>query len=171
MVLKLISWISKRENITFLIAVVGFGLSIFNFVENRISNRKKLNFSIEYTYNEAEYLFLVTTITNCSRIPITLTSGKFIIHGQEHRIGKQRLTLFTYLYPEKRGKQTEQSEVFPIKIEGLDYIRCLFATDEFPINQPTQCNIHLETNRGSIKLKEIFPAPIDSLKELLQYLK
>lgn len=168
---NLITWMGSRENITFLIAVVGFGFSIFNFVENRIANRKKLCFSIEHTYIELQHLFLLVTITNCSRLPITLTSGKIVVHGQAHHIGKQRLALFTYSYPEKRGKQHEQSEVFPLKAEGLGYMQCLFETDEFSIDQTTPCEIYLGTNRGRIKLSGILPQPIDSLEELLPRLK
>ncbi|WP_346704921.1 hypothetical protein [uncultured Agathobaculum sp.] len=91
--------------------------------------------------------------------------------GKEYSIGKRRINFFEYLHPEKRGKVFENSEVFPLKIECLDYIRCTFEADKFEFNSSTPYVIHLGTNRGYAQFNGTLPETTNSVKEFLQYLK
>ena len=37
---KMVEWLNVRDNVTFLIAVASFALSIWNFASDKIKNRK-----------------------------------------------------------------------------------------------------------------------------------
>lgn len=42
---KMVEWLNVRDNVTFLIAVASFALSIWNFASDKIKNRKNLMLS------------------------------------------------------------------------------------------------------------------------------
>lgn len=47
---KAVEWLNSRENVTFLIAIASFGLSIWNFLSDKIKNRKNLEIEVQNVF-------------------------------------------------------------------------------------------------------------------------
>lgn len=115
----MIKWI--QDNFTSIVAATGFLISIYNFAEARIANRKNFQFTIEHTHVVQGRLLLIVSVVNRSRLPVTLTSCRLFLDGKEHRAGARSTIWYTYNDPVIKGRTGERTTAFPIKLESLGY--------------------------------------------------
>lgn len=165
------TWISDHNNVTFAIAAIGFLFSIFNFIETRLANRKRIEFSIKCSFMLKNDFFLVISVINKSRLPITLTYCTLTIDGHFYQVGKRSICWFMYEYPDKKGKPNETTDIFPIKIEGLDYFSGTLNIPDWNSASSSTYKLKLGTNRGHITFKGKLPQVTSSYSEILNCLK
>lgn len=167
----MVLWMKSRENITFMIAIIGFALSLYNFAVVLIERRKSIVFSICHAYEVQGRLLLIVDIVNKSQLPITLASGTIFIDGDTFKIGQKSTTWFTYADPIAKGRTGEKTEIFPIRIEGLGFFRGALEVSDCTAKTQNECIIELGSNRGKIRARVDMPKSFTSYRELLQYLK
>lgn len=73
--------------ITFIIAIISFGISIWNFVETRLQNRVNLaveckDFIIAENFNR-QPLYIALSIVNKSRLPIAVSRAFITVNGEK----------------------------------------------------------------------------------------
>ena len=158
---------NTMDKITFGIAVVGFLLSVYNFIEGLIAKSRRITISMLGMCRCGDCLAILLVITNKSRLGISLTSGK--IDGTA--FGETRETVFTYANPELAGRSTVKTTIFPIHLEPLSATRLLLLVEERDLPIPSPCVIRLGSSRGKISKKLCPPfVPVDFPK-MLKYLK
>lgn len=160
--MKIMDWI------TFGIAVIGFCVSIYNFIETRIYNAKHLDVKVKYTFKTSGVLLIVVEFVNKSRLNISVTSGSF---NGEHTFGEISTMFFTYKDQSKAEKVSEHTKKFPIKIEPLSAVTVLMETDAWNPELPKSYEILLGTSRGFIRRSIEMPLNFDDWKCLLKRLK
>ena len=126
MIPKMIEWLSVRDNITFLIALAGFGLSLWNFFSDLWRNRCSI--SVEYIShycgvhpNGKTVLQLRLNIVNRSSAPISISRMFLIYQGCEFEFLFPSVCVweFAKLKNHEVVKQEEiKSQALPFKIEG-----------------------------------------------------
>lgn len=164
--------VSVKDRVTFWIAVVGFLLSVYNFVSDLVKERPQIDVSVKFTYHVSGFLVMVMQITNKSRLGISITSGTIITKEKaEIPFGETSKAIFTYDSPELRGKVSERTVLFPIHIEPLRSARVLIQTDSWDRSLPLDCKIHLGSSRGMIKKKISIPDVTDDFLLLLGHLE
>lgn len=162
-----------KENVTLAIALLGLGLSIFNVLRELLSNRKNLSITAPYLFcNNCNcgYSFLVLEFVNGSKLPITLTRIYSTIDGQKIALGRERIRMFEYSHPERRGKVAEDSAVTPISIDPLGYSKLLLAIPDKPDIQKLCIGLYIGTNRGEIKKTVTIEKKITEIKEMLNHM-
>lgn len=174
---KIVEWLNSRENVTFLIAVASFLLSGWNFVSDKLENRKKLDVtvcnvfclgpSLEKEYTEVLNLMVV----NKSREAITLSGFAIKTENQTCQFGEYRLKLLTHSHKigNKEVSRSEwYSDVFPIKIEGLGCAHMLLSSTgaEKHIQVDKPYRITISSNKGIIK--KTVTSDFSSAAQLLQ---
>ena len=129
-----VRWFIARENITFVIAVMSFALSAYNFVYEKYKTRK--NLSIELLN-----VFSFSSNDGCSQIADVCmanksTNPKEICGGRE------------------QGREVWYADAFPKEIPPLGAIRLLLVTDgeEQVFEQASKYRITFSTNRGKVKV-------------------
>lgn len=144
---KMVEWLNVRDNVTFLIAVASFALSIWNFASDKIKNRKNLIVVVQNVFclgpsPEKEYTEVLNIcFINKSREAITLSRLELSSELGECVFGEYRLKLRTN--SRKHGnKEVSRSEwysdIFPIKVEGLGYD---FIAENFQLIGRILCNV------------------------------
>lgn len=167
-----VNTVSPMELITFLIAVVSFCFSIFNFVENRIAHARNLEVHVKYALKESRIALFVIEFVNKSWLGISITSGSFNDNGTKHNFGEISTQVFTYSDPVKSGKVGERTKRFPLKIEPLSAVQVLMESDNWNPELPTCCNLRLGTSRGPIRANNVsLPADLADWKLLLKCIK
>lgn len=161
----------SRENITFLLAVIGSLLSIYNFTISSIEKRRKLSVDIDCALTDTGYLLMSVSIVNKSRLPIVISNGSLMVGCTAYHFGERSIAWYTYKEPSKMGKAVERTVRFPLSIAGLDYYTGIFAITEWKETKCNDCTIKLRTNRGIVVAQTHMPAVTDSYIELLQHLK
>lgn len=143
-----------KEQITFFISIIAFGLSLYNFLENLINSVKKISINIyeinEFKMNKEYFIYQVSIIiSNKSNLPIAIT------HLLANKLPCKIEPCFVAEHKRTKGKEAIFSEIirtfsFPINLSPLmssnGYI-------EFISNQPIdKSNIEFEiyTNRGKV---------------------
>lgn len=87
--MKLLIHLLTKENITFIIAILGFGLSLYNFVNERLQNRLKLfvtyksHFISDVTGHENE-LTISLAVENLVKNPISITRMFLNINSRKY---------------------------------------------------------------------------------------
>lgn len=171
-----LGWISDANNITFAIAVISFLLSVYNFVEARIINRKKLDVSIDKMLLEKTDFIFILGLTNRSKLPITITAGHILLPNQtECSFGEVSEAIFYYNNPTLSGKATETTQRFPVKLESYEAVKILvkFTTWNVEWNKyvPCSCQMILGSSRGIIKKQIKLPASYSGIKDILKRAK
>lgn len=137
MIDKTVEWLNNRENVTFLVAIASFGLSIWNFLSDKIKNRKNLEIEVQnvFCFGPSPDKKFTETLNirfiNKSREAITLSGLELSSEIGECRFGEYRLKLLTN--SQKRGnKEISRSEwysdTFPVKIEGLGFEHMILSS-------------------------------------------
>lgn len=158
---KIVEWLNVRDNVTFLIAVASFALSIWNFASDKIKNRKNLIVEVQNVFcmgpsPEKEYTEVLNIcFINKSREAITLSRLELSSELGECAFGEYRLKLLTN--SRKHGiKELSRSEwysdIFPIKVEGLGYEHMVLSstgsTKHIAENAPYKLKVF--SNKGII---------------------
>lgn len=158
---EIIAWMKVRENVTFLIAVASFGLSVWNFVSDKFRNRKKLEIVVCDVFclgpsPEQEYTEVLNlNIINKSREAITLSGIEVSAKNQICRFGEYRLKLIVNsqkIGGKEVGRSEWNADVFPIKIEGMGYAHMLLAStgSKKYIQAGEPYKMKLFSNKGTI---------------------
>ena len=174
---KMIEWLNVRDNVTFLIAVASFALSIWNFASDKIKNRKNLMikvqkaFRFEMTPDNGYTEVLNVVVINKSREAITLSGMKLLTQSGNFRFGIDRRELVSI--SNKSGnkeisRSTWYSDVFPVKIEGLGYAQLLLSSTnkENGIQENEPYVLELFSNKG--KVRKTFTSDFSSAESLSQ---
>lgn len=165
-------YVTVKDCVTFWIAVIGFLLSIYNFVSGLIKESRQIDVSVKFTYHISGFLVMVLQITNKSRLGISITSGTIITKEEaEIPFGETSKAVFTYDSPELRGKVSERTVLFPVHIEPLRSTRVFIQTDSWNPSLPLDCKIRLGSSRGMIKKKISIPDVTDDFLLLLGHLE
>ena len=162
--IKMFEWLNVRDNVTFLIAVASFVLSIWNFVSDKLKNRKKLEIIVQNVFcmgpsREKEYTEVLNLhIINKSREAITLSGLELKVEKQTCQFGEYRLKLLTN--SRKVGnKEVSRSEwysdIFPIKVEGMGYAHIVLASTgtEKHIQEGEPYRLKIFSNKGIVRKK------------------
>ena len=158
--------------VTFAIAVIGFLLSIYNFVAALIVNFKRLEISVEQICHCNGFAGLVLKITNKSRLNISLTSGQLILGNKQRiRFGEISTIAVAQKLPYMEQDTLARPKLFPIRLDSLMSVRVFMQTDYWDADLPQSCKLSLSTSRGSIRKKIALPAAIENGLQLLQYLE
>ena len=156
------NWVSSRENVTFLIAISGFLLSVWNFAESKIKNRRALLVMVRNVFvlgpnPEGEYLEVLNiAFVNKSREAIALSRLRIACGDSTGVYGELREKLIEHSH-KVRTKETSRStwfsDVFPVKLEGLDCANLLICSSggQRCIEDGKKCQIELFTNKGIIR--------------------
>lgn len=160
--MKVIEWISDRSNITFLIAVVGFAISIYNFISAIIQNRTRINVDVAHVFrieNAQRCIDIVNLkVLNLSKNPVVLS--RITVENDLHSgsLGTYRREVFSKT--RRTGGQITDRKVWfsdqlPIKIEGNGCVNLLLVADkEMPLFAKGKKNIiNLHTARKTIVRK------------------
>ena len=154
--------------ITFWIAVVGFALSIYNFVKSLIANHKRLCISVKQIYNEAKFTVMLVEFTNKSQLGISVTRGE--INGVP--FGEQPTTLYTYTHPELNKRPVINTEILPLYIAPLGSSRVLLRTEHVLPVSGDPCKVVLGTSRGRVVSRALaLPESCGCFVSLLEYLE
>lgn len=154
--------------VTFWIAVVGFALSVYNFIRSLIANHKRLCISVKQIYNEAKFTVLLVEFTNKSQLGISVTRGT--INGIS--FGEQSTTLYIYDHPELNRRPVINTEVLPLYIAPLGSSRVLLRTERVLPVSDSPCKVVLGTSRGRVVSKSLaLPESCGCFVSLLEYLE
>ncbi len=153
--------------ITFAIAVAGFLLSVYNFVERLAKDRRNVEVKVKAIYKTGEYLTLLVEFANHSQLGISIAAGTLngISFGETARM------IYRYLDPMAAGKETERTVTFPQYIPPLRAERFLFQMECGTAPISGSGTIRLSTTRG--KITRSCPLPLtheNDLTPLLRYL-
>lgn len=130
-------WITKQDNITFLIAVISFGLSVYNFVVTIIQNSTRLKigiphvFRFEDTTTCAEIINL--KIYNLSKVPVVVSRVSVSNNSSVGAFGSYRKRIMESKRT-VRGQIVSQniwmSDLLPVKIEANGCVNLLLLADD-----------------------------------------
>lgn len=149
------------DYITFLIAVGGFALSIWNFIETRWQNR--VNIGIEckdYLYADffkTKPLFVGLTITNKSRLQISVTRIFIELNRTSYEVSWIPMPVFNARLTQNDAlldSTIVKSIIPPLNMGGLSSVSGYFTISSHgKINistlQGSDAKITLHTNRGA----------------------
>lgn len=148
-----------------IIAILGFGLSVYNFVLEIVKSRKHLKvlFNHVFRFGDPEHCTEVIHISVCnnSSKPICVTKMEIACGGRLDRFGEFRKVLLNN--KSMSGNQvnwikTWTSDTFPVKIDPGDVFCGLIASSNLSavLEPDERCSIFIKTNRGPKKLKSAF---------------
>ncbi len=158
---KMVEWLNVRDNVTFLIAVASFALSIWNFASDKIKNRKNFIVEVQNVFclgpsPEKEYTEVLNIcFINKSREAITLSRLELSSELGECVFGEYCLKLLTNnrKHGNKEVSRSEwYSDIFPVKVEGLGYEHMVLSstgsTKHIAENAPYKLKVF--SNKGII---------------------
>ncbi len=153
--------------ITFGIAVAGFLLSIYNFVEKLIEKSRRITVTVGSVCRTAGNDLILMTLTNRSHLGISLTWGE--IAGT--KFGVSSKTVYFFMHPELAGKATIETAIFPFQIDPLASIQVLVLMEHDRLPLPPPCEVRFGSSRGEIRRTLCPPATPDDFQTLLSRLK
>lgn len=143
-----------KANITFAIAVAGFGLSVCNAARDWLSNRKNISVSAPFAFcheDNAGYSFIMIEFVNHSKLPITITRIQATIDGKCFELGQESVRMFEFTHPERKGRVADDSALLPISINSLGYAKALFSIENWPQISQKLISLEIDTNRGTLR--------------------
>ena len=155
-----------NEITSFVIAIISFILSIYNFIAPFVRNRKKMEIIISNVFrfgsgNQTSDILNIKFI-NKSREAITISQMIISCEKKADGFGKYNKRLMDHtsrIGNEITDRRFWTADVLPVRIEGLGFFSGLLVSDgNTPvIDQDNECNITLLTNKGTIHSKCKFP--------------
>lgn len=152
-----LSTIFTKENITFILAVIGSLGTIISTVNAFIRNHKSISFKISKLYSYGNSILLYVIIENQSRLPISI-NGISLINSENliftPEISKKVIEITTKEHNEITNKKEFFTIKFPVFIPELGCVGGYLYFDipqELSQNLPTQLSFQVHTNRGVIK--------------------
>lgn len=164
--------VSIFDRVTFAIAVIGFLLSVYNFVASLVVNSKRLEISVKQVCKCNGFVGLVLELTNKSRLNISITSGQIIL-GDNQRLpfGEISTLAIAQRLPYMDHDTVSKPRLFPIRLDPLASVRVFMQTEYWTQDLPHQCILVLPTSRGKIRAKVDLPDALESGLHLLRYLE
>lgn len=160
------------NTVTFWIAVVGFILSVYNFIEGIIRSSRRLSVSVKHIFRSENTTILLIEFTNRSQLGISVTSGILIDHQKNRFVfGETSQEIFRYSYPERKGKESERTAIFPISIDPLRSERVLLQTEHALPGFSRSYRMKLGSSRGRISKTVDLPTGHEDFVSLLSHLK
>ena len=160
------------DSITFWIAVVGFILSVYNFIEGIIRNSRRLSVSVKHIYQTSEFAVMLIEFTNHSQLGISITNGTLLdSHGHSVQFGETSRELFRYDHPELTGRPNERTVTFPIHIAPLRSERVLLQTEHALPGFSRSYRMKLGSSRGRISKTVVLPIGHEDFVPLLSHLR
>lgn len=154
-----LAWVSDRNNITFLIAVVGFAMSVYNFAENLANKQVKITAEVADVFragNESRCLETICLkIVNLSNEPVVISSVEVENYKHKGSFGRYQKGVFT-LTNRTAGKVTSvqnwTADRLPVAVEGKGCVSLLLAGDsESPaFAEHTENVVTIRTDRKKI---------------------
>jgi len=151
----LISWLQNQENITFLIAVLGFLMSLGSWVYTGLMRRKKLRFKVHAWQQTDDVFYIFLQIENFSELPISITRIQAFISGEP----KDCTAIPTFVYGYRKLNDTDQiaskeffSMQMPIELNPLGSVSGFVLFEGLPEAQrtiSTPVRLQISTNRGA----------------------
>lgn len=162
---NILSWLQKRENITFIIAIAGFLISIYNLLNGIFTQRRNLRFRLYGIKSYKDVTFLHIGIENKSRLSVAIThmflmldSGKYPCAAEPTLLCTNTLRQGNEVLSEKRTFST----AFPITIPALSAQSAYILFErmrELPSDEATHLNFEVCANRGRpMRMKLELPA-------------
>ena len=154
-----------KENITFVIAVAGFAISLFNLAHRRKSIIARI---LKLRCND-EILYSYIAFENHSELPIAITRIALEIDGNFYDatpIPKRIITRTRRIGKEIISRHEEYSTAIPMQLPSLGATTFLVVFEHlptYPVADPTQVTLLTGTNRGkALKMSlELPPAWAD----------
>lgn len=140
---KVWEWIFNRQNITLLIAVAGFVMSVYNFTKDFIQNRTRIRLDIQDCFriksSGGTPDIIHIKLLNLSKRPIVLSAitikngGRFELRGERYRFGSYRREIVRRTHTKGDLLEKEEvwfSDVLPVKIEEYGCANLLIMADD-----------------------------------------
>jgi hypothetical protein len=136
-------WLFNRQNITLLIAVAGFVMSIYNFIKDFIQNRTRIRIDIQdcfrLTSSGGTPDIIHIKLLNLSKRPVVLSAitikngSRFELRGKRYRFGSYRRKIVSRTHEKGGILEKEEvwfSDVLPVKIEEYGCANLLIMADD-----------------------------------------
>lgn len=157
------TWLTM-QNITFVIAVAGFLMSLATWVKDFVSQRKNLAGRILGIKSYANVTYMDLALENRSRLPIAITHFRLLLG--EKIFDCAPLPTLVSAKEQRRGnelvKRTEEySTALPIQLLSLGATNCLVLFERLPVlppNDATHLTLLIGTNRGK-EVRMTLPLP------------
>lgn len=132
----MLDYFADRANVTHWIAVVGFCISVYNFLADRIRNRFRIKVEVSHVFHgdapDKGFDVVNLRILNLSAVPVVVSRIFVENYLRSGFIGTYRRIIYTKTM-KTNGVVTSQtvwkSDQLPIKIEGNGCVNLLLATD------------------------------------------
>lgn len=159
-----------KENLTSILGVLGFAISLINLIYNLYHRRKKLNIEIlAYHIDFQNRHNVYITFINKSTLPISITQLSLIINNKKFLVKKFQESFYSGLknVDDNTFDKLIKYSSFPINVDMLSSNQCYVRLD-FQLELETLPKIltfEVGTNRGLIKKVQLeLPEPVDLLK-------
>ena len=142
-----------------IIAVLGFGISLFNLLYLLKNNRKKIKirelFYLKLKMTQKYFYEFNLIVTNESRLPISIIDAKILNNGKVYSAKMDRQIIKQHK-SKSHPDITFYSSEFPINLSGLDSSKemIVFSLDEKI--EKEEFTIIFTTSRGVVKKKVNF---------------
>ncbi len=156
---KLVQWLSDRNNITFLIAVTGFIMSVYNFAENLAQKKVRITAEVSDVFragNESRCLETICLkVVNLSNEPVVLSGVKVENYKHKGSFGRYQKGVFTFTN-RTAGKVTSvqkwTADRLPVTVDSKGCVSLLLAGDsETPaFAEHTENIVTIRTDRKKI---------------------
>lgn len=166
-------WLSRRDNVTFLIAVAGFCLSIVTFVQNMSANRKRLKISLSSIGYAQDIMCVRLSIENRSQLPVSITDIVYRTDKTRYHCSPDPKLLCQF---EKRrngviiSQESTYSSELPIHLPALGAFNDLLLFEglkTLPENSSKRLTFEISTNRGrTLRRKLELPEGDHSLRKM-----
>ena len=139
-----------KENVTFIIAVAGFGISLFNLAHRR----KSISARIVKCHTNPQITSIYIAFSNNSELPISITRISLELNGRYYDatdIPRLITTRTRTIGREVVRRQEIFSTAIPFQIGSLGATTCLAAFERLPTElaaDSTQVTLLVGTNRG-----------------------
>lgn len=164
-------WLNQ-QNITFVIAVLSFFLSLSSWVRDYYVHRQKLKFEITGIKSYADVTFIYLIVTNCSRSPVSITQIALLMDDAKYACASNPVLVAEHTRScggEVYERRMEYSTAMPIQIDGLGSTSALVLFENLkrlPPDDARFLNFSVRTNRGKpIQTKLQLPVAWASQRE------
>ena len=149
-----LKWLTDQLNITTLIAMAGFALSVFNTISSWMKNRKRLRFTVYFACGAKDTVYFKFGVENLSQLPITISRVQ--IKVRESWFDCTALPTMVEKTTRCSGKtilseETVYSSALPFDIGPLSAFKGTLLFEELPVppEMPEKVvTFRVSTNRG-----------------------
>lgn len=162
---KIVLPVLTKDNITLVIAIVGFIISIYNLILSIVTQRKSLEITILDIYSLHDIIAINISIENRSRLPIAITNFT-LVSNDSYRTNCTPIPTLLFENVRRIGKEVVErkqtySTQLPISISSLAAANAIVIFEKvqepLPVDS-TQVTVLVGTNRGkAVQMKLSLP--------------